>query len=291
MVAYKQLVGTPVPHAINGYRLSAHPTLSVPSGDVIGATTLNAVAHTGGQVGLLDTADNGTLYTGPVAVASAALSGMVANTNYDAFLFNNAGVLAVERGAAWASDVSRTDAIVFVNGVNVKSADHTRRWLGTFRATSPTTYEDSEAKPWVWNWDNRVMRTARASGPVATATSTSTSFATIDAAFDLTVLSPGASAMLAELTLFLANGSAVAQDAAFAVLVGANDYELSAAINDTTAIQRYTARRLVPLPSGASLCRARWAIVGGGGSLVLPASARAAIQRVGACSLQLTYPR
>jgi hypothetical protein len=53
------------------------------------------------------------------SVGSAGPAAAVANSNYDLFVWNNAGTLALTRGPLWTSDTARTLAIVPVNGIQV----------------------------------------------------------------------------------------------------------------------------------------------------------------------------
>jgi hypothetical protein len=92
------------------------------------------------------------------AEVSLALSSLTSGKNYDVFVYDNAGTLTLELSAAWSSDTARTDALTTQDGVTVKNGSTTRRWLGTIRTTATTTTEDSAAKRFVWNAQNRVAR-------------------------------------------------------------------------------------------------------------------------------------
>lgn len=92
------------------------------------------------------------------ADVSLALSGLTSGKNYDVFGYDNAGTLGLEPSAAWTNDTTRADALATQDGVRVKNANKTRRLLGTIRTTGTTTTEDSEAKRFVWNEQNRVAR-------------------------------------------------------------------------------------------------------------------------------------
>jgi len=105
-----------------------------------------------------------SLYTGSAWMChsfselSLALGTLAADSNYDVFIYSNAGTLTLEFSAAWASAVARTDALALQDGIYVKSGATARRYLGTFRTTSTTTTEDSLIKRFVWNNANRVSR-------------------------------------------------------------------------------------------------------------------------------------
>ncbi len=68
---------------------------------------------------------------------SITITGSTANLPYDIFIYNNAGVLALER-VAWTDGTTRATAITTQDGVDVKSGDATRRLAGTIRITSTT---------------------------------------------------------------------------------------------------------------------------------------------------------
>lgn len=88
---------------------------------------------------------------------SIALSGLTSGKNYDVFAYDNAGTVTLEL-LAWTDDTTRAAALARQDGVWVKSGSPTRRYLGTIRTTGTTTTEDSNAKRFVWNADNRLLR-------------------------------------------------------------------------------------------------------------------------------------
>jgi len=90
---------------------------------------------------------------------SLALTGLTSDTNYDVFVYGNAGSATLEIGSAWSNATTRSVALTSLNGVLVSSADTTRRYVGTFRSTSTTTTEDSKSKRFIWNLCNRGKRT------------------------------------------------------------------------------------------------------------------------------------
>lgn len=89
--------------------------------------------------------------------ASLTLSGLVANTNYDIFGYNNAGSLLLE-SVIWSNDSTRSVALTIQNGVYCRSNDLSRRYLGTIRTVSTTATSDTEAQRLVWNINNKVSR-------------------------------------------------------------------------------------------------------------------------------------
>jgi hypothetical protein len=90
---------------------------------------------------------------------SYTLSGLTANKNYDIFIYHDytTNTRILELSAAWNTDFVRTDALATQDGILVKSSDHTRRYLGTFRTNATATqYSFSEAFRNLWNYYNRV---------------------------------------------------------------------------------------------------------------------------------------
>jgi len=91
---------------------------------------------------------------------SLSLSGLLANTNYDIFIFDNAGTLTLQ-AVAWSSSGAGTStralAISRRNGVWVKTSDN-RRYLGTIRTVAAGQCEDSAQNRYVWNAENRISR-------------------------------------------------------------------------------------------------------------------------------------
>lgn len=94
------------------------------------------------------------LSSNEVSLALTATSGK----NYDVFVYDAAAVLTLELSAAWTDDTTRADAITQQNGVWVKSGATTRRLVGTIRASGANVIDDTAAKRYLWNVDNRVRR-------------------------------------------------------------------------------------------------------------------------------------
>jgi hypothetical protein len=89
-----------------------------------------------------------------VADLSLAVTG-AANAIFDVFCVAGA---SLEFSAAWASAIARTDALALQDGKWVKSADHSRLYIGTIRCSALNVTEDSRAKRFVWNASNRLPR-------------------------------------------------------------------------------------------------------------------------------------
>jgi len=127
----------------------------VTTADVTAATTMYFTPFKGSRVALYDGSSTWTLLSFTQTSFSVPAT---TNTNYDVFAYNNAGTLALET-LAWTNDTTRATALVFQDGVYVKTGATTRRYLGTFRTTGTSGQtEDSKAKRFVWNYYNRVKR-------------------------------------------------------------------------------------------------------------------------------------
>ena len=143
-----------VASTLAGGRLTLLTGVGVPTSDQIGATTLYYTPFDHGMIGLYD----GTNWIPrEFTQRSLIFGGMTSGKNYDVFIGDTAGTLVIEI-LAWTSDSVRAVALVAVDGVLCKTGDTTRRYVGTFRATSATTTEDSEAKRFVYNANNKVPR-------------------------------------------------------------------------------------------------------------------------------------
>lgn len=160
-------------------RLTLTSGVPVTSSDVTGATTVYFTPYKGNVVTLYDGADwVPTVFTelsqattdntkSPAAVAN--------NSNYDIFVWNDAGTLRATRGPAWSSDTARgagagtTELELFegryVNKVSITNGPTARRglYVGTVRSDGSAQINDSVAKRHVWNNYNRVMRDMRVS--------------------------------------------------------------------------------------------------------------------------------
>ena len=136
-------------------RLTVVSGVPVASADQVAKSTIYFTPYAGNQIELY----NGSAWASyTFTERSLALSGLTSGKNYDVFLYDNAGTLTMELGAAWTDNVTRADALAQRDGVYVKQADQTRRYLGTIRATGATTTEDSAGKRFVWNYYNRLAR-------------------------------------------------------------------------------------------------------------------------------------
>jgi hypothetical protein len=139
---------------VNG-RLTLTSATPVTTDDVTAATTLYFTPYKGNNLALFD----GYIWKYySFSEISISLSGKTASKPHDVFVYDDAGVLTLEL-LEWTNDTTRATALVYQNGVLVKSGATTRRYLGTIRTTATTGQcEDSKAKRFVWNYYNRIQR-------------------------------------------------------------------------------------------------------------------------------------
>lgn len=159
-------------------RLTLTTAVPVTTGDVTGATTVYYTPHNRAWIKLY----NGTRWqsfaltelsqaTSDTTKSPAAVAN---NSNYDVFVWNDAGTLRATRGPAWTSDTGRgtgagTTELEFfagryVNKVAVTNGPAARRglYVGTIRSDGSAQINDSFAKRHVWNMHNRFPRPMRA---------------------------------------------------------------------------------------------------------------------------------
>jgi len=143
---------------VNDFRLtgvSATPVMTANS------TTLSSIflaQYKGDNISLYD-GSNWQLVTS--AEVSIAVTGRTTDLPFDVFGFSNAGVVTLEL-LDWTSATARATGLTRVSGVWTKSSDATRRYLGSVRPRSATTYHfvttgtDLPCKLDLFNADNRV---------------------------------------------------------------------------------------------------------------------------------------
>lgn len=123
------------------------------------------------------TSTTGTLHT--------TLAGAIANTgikDLTASITSSLVGLSLELSAAWTNDTTRSDALTLTDGVYTKLSNSSRRWVGTIRSTGTTTTEDSEARRFVYNYQNRVPRKLKKLETTASWTYNSTTWRELNAA-------------------------------------------------------------------------------------------------------------
>jgi hypothetical protein len=136
-------------------RLTLTTNVPVTTSDVTAATTLYYTPYIGEHIALFDGSSTWTTITfSQISIAVPATT----STMYDVFIFNSSGTATLEL-LAWTNDTTRATALVYQNGILVKSGATTRRYVGSMRTTgSSGQTEDSKAKRYVWNYYNRIVR-------------------------------------------------------------------------------------------------------------------------------------
>ena len=121
-------------------------------------TTLYYLPYLGNRITLYDGV-NWLEYT--FSAINITNGGLSANTNYDVYVYLNAGTPALEL-EAWSNSGAGTSAraatIGQVAGVYIKSGDATRRYVGTIRTNASTQFTVSGTEQFIWNAYNRVPR-------------------------------------------------------------------------------------------------------------------------------------
>ncbi|HET9432235.1 MAG TPA: hypothetical protein VFO37_00700, partial [Chitinophagaceae bacterium] len=145
-------------------RITLNTGVPVTTTNVTAATTIYFTPYAGNQIALWD----GALWnTFSFTELSIAVPGTT-STMYDLFIYDNVGTPTLET-QTWTNDTTRAVSLAFQDGVYVKTSDHTRRYLGSFRTTTVVGQtEDSTAKRYVWNYYNRINRPMSALEATAT---------------------------------------------------------------------------------------------------------------------------
>lgn len=136
-------------------RLTLQSGVPVSITDQIGKTSIFYTAYNGNTIGLYNGAnwDIVNFTTTPLSLGT-----MSSGSLYDVFAYNNNGSLALELGPAWTNSMSRNVALTVKDGVLCKGDALSRRYLGTIRATTSTTTDDTLDRRYIWNVSNRVER-------------------------------------------------------------------------------------------------------------------------------------
>jgi len=139
------------------FRLTGTTGVPVTTSDVTAIETLYWTPYKGNRVAVY----NGTNW---VMRTSAQLTLDVpdATNSYDVFVYDSLGTVVIE-SLAWTNPTTRATALVYLDGVLVKSGDPLRRYVGSFYCTTAGNgqTEDSFANRYVWNYYNRVRRPMR----------------------------------------------------------------------------------------------------------------------------------
>ncbi|MEQ9027573.1 MAG: hypothetical protein RLP44_02560 [Aggregatilineales bacterium] len=136
-------------------RLSLSSTLAVTTADVTAATTLYLHPFRGSFVPIYDGANwQARALSAAVSIAIPATT----STVYDVYAYWTGAAIALEL-VAWSSGTARATALTTQDGINVKTGDTTRRYMGTIRTTTVSGQcEDSLTSRFLWNMYNRHPR-------------------------------------------------------------------------------------------------------------------------------------
>lgn len=143
-------------------RLTLSSTLPVTTTDVTAATTLYLLPFKGNKVALYNITDAIWEEHDIPAVGVNIAIPATTDTNYDVYLYDNAGTLTLEL-VAWSSATARATALTTQDGAEVKTGTLSKLYVGTIRTTTVSGQcEDSITKRYVWNNYNRKLRALRA---------------------------------------------------------------------------------------------------------------------------------
>lgn len=145
---------TAIDNSTDGFRLTLTTATPITTSDVTGAGTLYLTPYRTNYIALYTSSVWNILSSAEVNLSLTLTSGK----NYDVFAYSSSGTLTLVLSSAWTSDTARNDALAQQDGVWVLGSDHSRRWVGTIRASGTNTAEDSLAKRFVWNTFNQVTR-------------------------------------------------------------------------------------------------------------------------------------
>jgi hypothetical protein len=119
-----------------GGRLTLTSGVPVMTADVAAATTIYYTPYNGNNVPVY----NGTVFV-PFAFAELSLAlnatAHLANTNYDLFVWNNAGTPQLVSGPAWSSATARASALALLSGIQTNAASMAGIASGNTAVTVP----------------------------------------------------------------------------------------------------------------------------------------------------------
>lgn len=136
------------------FRLTLTTGVPVTTSDVTGATTIYCTPYKGNSISLYD-GTNWNIRTS--SEFSLALGTLTSGRPYDVFCYDNAGVPTLEF-TSWTNDTTRATALVYQDGILVKTGATTRRYMGTFYTTSTTATSDSVGGRYLFNYYHRVRK-------------------------------------------------------------------------------------------------------------------------------------
>jgi hypothetical protein len=149
--------------AVNGLRLTGVSATPIMTADSTALATIYLTPYKHNAIALY----NGSYWklyfvTGGGGDPSLAVTGRTTDLPFDIFAYAS-GVAITLEFLNWTNATTRATALARQDGVFVKSGDATRRYLGTCRPRSATTFHwvllgaGAPAKFDLWNVDNRVI--------------------------------------------------------------------------------------------------------------------------------------
>lgn len=151
--------GAIVDPARNDFRLSGVSATAVMTADSTTLGTIFLAQHKGNHLSLFD--GNNWQDCAPPTEVSLAVTGRTTDLPFDIFAFISGGVVTLEF-LNWTNATTRATGLTRLDGVLTKTGDSTRRYLGSCRPRSATTFHwvtvgtDLPCKFDLWNADNRV---------------------------------------------------------------------------------------------------------------------------------------
>lgn len=146
--------------SINDFRLTGVSATPVMTSDNAALSTIYLAQHKGNAIALFDGVN--WQLAEPPAEVSLAVTGRTTDLPFDIFAYlNTSGVVTLEF-LNWTNATTRATGLTRVDGVWTKTGDSTRRYLGSCRARSATTFAfvrstaDVSVKLDLWNNNNRV---------------------------------------------------------------------------------------------------------------------------------------
>jgi hypothetical protein len=148
-------------------RLSLDPNLPVPTNDIIGATKIYVHPFQGNAVGLYSIEKGLWEAKQLPGVLSFNIPTLVANRNYDIYLWYNGSIFQIEF-VAWESSLKGSNGSslrTIKDGARVRSGAINKRFVGCMRTTGTNTTEMSFGRRWatggshpkffLWNAQNQ----------------------------------------------------------------------------------------------------------------------------------------
>lgn len=154
-VKWAALPGTIIENGDCYGRLTPFSGVPVPVSTTSSASTIYFTPYRGNTIGLYESSQ---WHKHTFSEITISLSGTLANTNYDVFIYDsdaNTTADAAEK-VAWTDNSTRATSLATQNGVLVKTGATERRYVGTFRTTSAGTTAHDSTQRFIWNYYNRV---------------------------------------------------------------------------------------------------------------------------------------